>query len=657
MDNSIARFQISADEDFRIQFVFVGLSLAGRTLRILVKERASNVLRDTLTIGDGLTLDGTDTVTAIVPQATASAWAKGEFETDLHDITGGGNTRLVGARTLYDVPGKLPYGVIGAKATVQWVVNKAIVTAIGGIGPTGPANTLTAGDVTTLPAGQPAAVRITGTAPNQTVEFDIPAGADGTDGTNGTNGTNGIDGNDGWSPIIAVVADGVRRILQVADWTGGEGTKPATGSYIGASGLVTDIASAVDIRGDQGPSGSVTDGDKGDITVSSSGTAWAIDANVVTDAKLRDSAALSVIGRSANTGGDPADIAAATDGHVLRRFGTTLGFGTTATAGIADDAATNAKLANMATATIKGRATAGTGDPEDLTATQATALLNAMVGDSGAGGTKGLAPAPAPGDAAAGKVLGAGGGWVAGSGAMGQCCLVKSGANIVLQPRNGNLLAINGINQSIPSAGVSLAPSGLTPSTLYYIYAYMNAGTMTLEASTTGNATSTSTGVEVKSGDSTRTLVGIARPVSGPAWQDTAAQRFVRSWFNRPRVAGSGAFTAQRTRTNTGWGEVDAEIRVEFLLWPDELVHSAINGYSFNSGANTTYASVGYDGITNEGASETYGTSGGAIGYSRPKSGLSLGYHYATVLGRTSSGTGTYGAVSPDFMTLDLVIG
>lgn len=60
--------------------------------------------------------------------------------------------------------------------------------------------------------------------------------------------------------------------------------------------------------------------------------------------------------------------------------------GTVATT-IANDAVTNAKLANMATATIKGRTTAGTGDPEDLTATQATALLDTFTST-----TKGLAP-------------------------------------------------------------------------------------------------------------------------------------------------------------------------------------------------------------------------------------------------------------------------
>jgi hypothetical protein len=43
---------------------------------------------------------------------------------------------------------------------------------------------------------------------------------------------------------------------------------------------------------------------------------------------------------------------------------------------IANDVVTNAKLANMATATIKGRATASTGDPEDLSASSVRTLLN-----------------------------------------------------------------------------------------------------------------------------------------------------------------------------------------------------------------------------------------------------------------------------------------
>lgn len=66
---------------------------------------------------------------------------------------------------------------------------------------------------------------------------------------------------------------------------------------------------------------------------------------------------------------------------------------------IAGNGVTNALLAQIATAIFKGRTTAGTGNVEDLTVSQATALLNAFVGDAGAGGTKGLVPAPAIGDA------------------------------------------------------------------------------------------------------------------------------------------------------------------------------------------------------------------------------------------------------------------
>lgn len=240
-------------------------------------------------------------------------------------------------------------------------------------GATGPSGTITVGTVTTGAPGSSVIISNTGTPENAILNFTIPRG------------DTGLTGDKGWSPILALVTDGVRRVVQLVDWAGGQGTKPATGSYIGASGLVPDIASAIDIRGPQGPSGSVTDGDKGDIVVSSAGTVWTIDAGVV------------------------------------------------GTAALADDAVTNAKLATMATARIKGRATAGTGAPEDLTAAQVktilgttsagdamntaasaaaqTALLSALVGDSGSGGTKGLAPAPAAGDTAAKKYLGAAGTW------------------------------------------------------------------------------------------------------------------------------------------------------------------------------------------------------------------------------------------------------
>ncbi len=60
------------------------------------------------------------------------------------------------------------------------------------------------------------------------------------------------------------------------------------------------------------------------------------------------------------------------------------------------------------------------------TPTQVTADLIAMVGDSGSGGTKGLVPAPASGDAAAGKFLKADGTWAAAGGGTPAYTLVGS---------------------------------------------------------------------------------------------------------------------------------------------------------------------------------------------------------------------------------------
>lgn len=67
-----------------------------------------------------------------------------------------------------------------------------------------------------------------------------------------TSSTNGLNG---WTPVLATHVDGDRTLLRVSDWTGGGGTKPATGLFIGASGFVADMAQAVSVRGAKGDAG------------------------------------------------------------------------------------------------------------------------------------------------------------------------------------------------------------------------------------------------------------------------------------------------------------------------------------------------------------------------------------------------------------------
>ncbi len=110
----------------------------------------------------------------------------------------------------------------------------------GNTGPAGPTGATGAESTVPGPAGPAGPAGPTGPAG--------PAGPAGATGATGAAGATGATGASAWTPILAVVSDGARRVLQVADWSGGSGTKPTTGAYVGPTGLTTTLANAVDIR-------------------------------------------------------------------------------------------------------------------------------------------------------------------------------------------------------------------------------------------------------------------------------------------------------------------------------------------------------------------------------------------------------------------------
>lgn len=231
----------------------------------------------------------------------------------------------------------------------------------------------------------------------------------------------------------------------------------------------------------------------------------------------------------------------------------------------------------------------------------------------------------------------------------GQCYLAKIGDNLVLSRFKGNALMINGVVQRIPTAGVSLAPTGLSAGTTYYIYAYMDGGVMKMEASTTSWASDVSTGMRVKSGDPTRTLVGMARPIAGPAFQDTNQQRFVLSWFNQKTVFGAVAFAGGAPITNTLYVELSNSARIEFLCWEGGPVESKYNATAANNTIGQhTYMATALDATTANSTPEVsyMATAVGAFGSISNSWNLTVseGYHFLTCVGKVSGSTGSYPA-------------
>lgn len=239
-------------------------------------------------------------------------------------------------------------------------------------------------------------------------------------------------------------------------------------------------------------------------------------------------------------------------------------------------------------------------------------------------------------------------GFTTGLGYVGQCRLAKSGANLVLSPYNGNGLTINGTAYAIPSAGVTLAPTALAVGTTYYIYAYMSGATMTLEASTTAHSADTATGVEIKTGDATRTLVGMARTITGPAWADSETQRFVISWFNRRPVRMKYTSGLDFPSSSGSTVQINTFQLLEFLCWGDmsikawaifPVAHSAASGV-INTGIGldtTTSSNVTTDHVWQAYAAAANGTAS-PFGEVTP----SEGYRYFAPVGATSGATATW---------------
>ncbi len=226
--------------------------------------------------------------------------------------------------------------------------------------------------------------------------------------------------------------------------------------------------------------------------------------------------------------------------------------------------------------------------------------------------------------------------------AHGQCRLTRQNATTLkLSQCNGANLNIDGLPYQIPAAGVTVTNSGLGANTVYFVYAYMSAGTMTLELSATGHSTHT-TGIEIKTGDSTRTLVGMVRTNASSEFVDDATNICVLSYFNRRRKIGRAVFTANRDSgaDPAPYAEIHTEIRVNFLTWADEAVRQSIAGAWTVNGGGTGHGYCSIDGDTSglrQWCSHSAATTGTFSSVDERL--VAEGYHYGTLIGKNNGGT------------------
>ncbi len=226
----------------------------------------------------------------------------------------------------------------------------------------------------------------------------------------------------------------------------------------------------------------------------------------------------------------------------------------------------------------------------------------------------------------------------------GECRLDYTSATMLTLSRyDGYRLVIDNVARSIQSTGATLANTGVADTT-YYIYSYWTGLYVSLEASTAAYTTDSRNGINVKNGDPTRTLVGMARTNSSGQWVDSATQRFVLSYYNRrPKLLRSASGGSEVSTTSTSYVLLSSAKRVEFLTWGDGPVLSFCETQYKNTVATGAYVNIYADGSSIVTSTTPLISANSYVNFNFPfQPSLTLGYHYIDIYVAVWTGTGTF---------------
>jgi hypothetical protein len=234
-------------------------------------------------------------------------------------------------------------------------------------------------------------------------------------------------------------------------------------------------------------------------------------------------------------------------------------------------------------------------------------------------------------------------------------------AQLQFVPWRGNLLMISGQCYQIPT-GVLESSGGVfancancyvagTPNSVlannffYYIYMFLNSGTMTMNFANTTYVTNTDFGYHHMSGNSGQALIGMCYTSSAGQFLGNGSYQCTSSFFNRVRIGLQVALPASTLTTSTTFTEINSGDRLGWVQWSEEVPEVRVDASPYNNTAGAgTYVGIGLNSTSATGFQGSYQSpianyNGGAAAFTDGAVGTE-GYVYAAFLMKVSSGAG-----------------
>lgn len=211
----------------------------------------------------------------------------------------------------------------------------------------------------------------------------------------------------------------------------------------------------------------------------------------------------------------------------------------------------------------------------------------------------------------------------------------------------------------INSNQISIGTSGLSASTVYYVYVFINSNNLLkLELSTTAPAQDSVTAIWVKSTDLTRRYVGVIGTDGSTLFNDTTNNRGVCNFQNKlPRhmFSSDPIISGTRTSTSATYAQIDSVactfttdgfVPVQFMLMCAYLENTVANdgvNLAIGSATNTVLATNSMNSQTSDSTLTTFQWPGVAFSNEHLAAGIYTRYAiFAIQTGGTATVLGTF---------------